>query len=402
MLTGKICPGVAAFGVVKTKNDKLILFGGMLEYRVLSNTLYSFDTINYHWSTINNVKGQTPDARLGHSFTLVDDNRIFLFGGITNIHNNPRKECYRYMNDLYVLHNHSKNKYAWEKVETATQPSPRESHSAVFYHNNNTDQKHLIIFGGMNADFGRLGDLWFLDVDQMVWMNFDINGIPPSPRSLHSANIIGSRMYVFGGIVKDDEDDGKFITSNTLCSLDLIKNEWNTLELENGPKARAAHASVATNNRLYIFNGRHQYTFDTKPECLDDSWYLEIENPLKVEKVEMTRCSTKHIEITWDRVPNANCYLIEIRRVQDILPKIAIKFVNNVKQAQQNEKRKSDVPVLISIAKKVKPIEVPQIDGCNDEVEELKIKEELLKEAENPLNKYANNAVYQVSHFHKN
>lgn len=417
MLTGRLCPGVAAFGVVK-KNDLLILFGGMLEYRILSNTLYTFDTINFHWSIINNAKGEIPAARLGHSFTLIDDNRIFLFGGITNIHQNSKKELYRYTNDLYILHNHSKIKYAWEKIETATQPIARESHSAVFHHNNKTNQKHLIIFGGMNSDNGRMGDLWFLDVDQLVWMNFEINGIPPSPRSLHSANLIGSRMFLFGGLINESDNFLEFATSNTLYCLDLDKKEWNTIELENGPKARAAHAAVAANNRIYIFSGRNDYTFsnDTSPDCLDDFWYLEIDNPMRVERVEMTRCSTMNIEIKWDRVPNANCYLVEIRRVQAILPNIAIKLVNkNLKisasNSQETEKRKSEKSIFIPVAKKIKTLfskiedNIPQIDGCNDEVDKLDvIKEEKLnvkKEPENPGNKYADRAVYQVSNFYK-
>lgn len=401
MLTGKMCPGLASFGVVKM-NEKLILFGGMLEHRALSNALYTFDTIKFHWSIISNVKGEIPAARLGHSFTLIDDNRIFLFGGVKNVHPNFRKELYRYLNDLYILHNLSKNKFAWEKIEITSRPLPRESHSAVL----SCSQKHLIIFGGMNADCGRLGDLWFLDVEQLVWMNFEIQGIPPSLRSLHTANIIGSRMFIFGGWVKDPEDDLKYVSSNTLCCLDLDKHEWNTFELENGPKARSGHAAAAVNNRLYIFSGRNQYSPLT--DCLGDFWYLEIENPTRVEKVEMTKCSTMSIEIKWDRVPNANCYLMEVRRVQDILPKTIIKFVtNNLKAAassQETEKRKSETLILTLDAKKLKPLlpksdnNIPQIDGCNDEVvevEKLVVKEEM----KNPVTKPANHSVIQVSNF---
>lgn len=39
----------------------------------------------------------------------------------------------------------------------------------------------------------RLGDVWIFDLLSMTWTNPIIHGIPPQPRSLHTANIVGSR-----------------------------------------------------------------------------------------------------------------------------------------------------------------------------------------------------------------
>ena len=58
-----------------------------------------------------------------------------------------------------------------------------------------------------------------------------MNGLPPLPRSLHSATVIGNRMFVFGGWVPLVMDDVKFAThekewkcTNTLASLNLGKS----------------------------------------------------------------------------------------------------------------------------------------------------------------------------------
>jgi len=50
-------------------------------------------------------------------------------------------------------------------------------------------------------------------IDTMVWSNPSINGIPPLPRSLHTATLIGFHMIVFGGWVPLEMDSG---TASTL------------------------------------------------------------------------------------------------------------------------------------------------------------------------------------------
>jgi len=70
----------------------------------------------------------------------------------------------------------------------------------------------------------------FYLADTMTWTKPVVNGLPPLPRSLHSATVIGNRMFVFGGWVPLVMDDVKFAThekewkcTNTLASLNLGK-----------------------------------------------------------------------------------------------------------------------------------------------------------------------------------
>lgn len=64
----------------------------------------------------------------------------------------------------------------------------------------------------------RLGDLWILDTDTMMWSRPQTNGPLPLPRSLHTSTLIGHKMYVFGGWVPLVQDE--------------IKNQIQTLEKE--------------------------------------------------------------------------------------------------------------------------------------------------------------------------
>jgi len=95
--------------------------------------------------------------------------------------------------------------------------------------------------------------------------------LAPQPRSLHSAVVMGNRMFVFGGWVplisldKNDQytNEKEWKCTNTLASFNLETNTWELLGQEclddNVPRARAGHCAVAVNTRMYIWSGRDGY-----------------------------------------------------------------------------------------------------------------------------------------------
>lgn len=104
----------------------------------------------------------------------------------------------------------------------------------------------------------------------MMWYRPVVNGIPPLPRSLHSATLIGNKMIVFGGWVPLVLDDLKSTThekewkcTNSLAVLNVDTMTWENSQMEvlddAVPRARAGHCAVAINNRLYIWSGRDGY-----------------------------------------------------------------------------------------------------------------------------------------------
>lgn len=118
------------------------------------------------------------------------------------------------MGDFYELELQSVSGVrGWSIPETkGGGPSARESHTAVS--NTGLGSPKLYIFGGMQGC--RLNDLWqldlgrtvengyqklegksikmfFLSLDTMVWSTPQVRGLPPIPRSLHSATVIGNK-----------------------------------------------------------------------------------------------------------------------------------------------------------------------------------------------------------------
>uniref|UniRef100_A0A3B3UK38 Fibronectin type-III domain-containing protein n=1 Tax=Poecilia latipinna TaxID=48699 RepID=A0A3B3UK38_9TELE len=327
---GDIPPGCAAYGFV-CDGTRLLVFGGMVEYGKYSNELYELQASRWEWKRLKAKppkKGPPPCPRLGHSFSLTGS-RCFLFGGLANDSEDPKNNIPRYLNDLYCLElRPGSTVVSWEIPPTSgPPPPPRESHTAVMASRGGVSR--LIIYGGMNGC--RLGDLWVLDIGEapqnsLVWSQPSLSGTPPLPRSLHSATVINHKMYVFGGWVPLIEDDVKMGThekewkcTNNLACLNLGKHtpEHTLLKprLENLPRARAGHCSVAINSRLYIWSGRDGYRKAWNNQvCCKDLWYLETECPMAPSRVQLVRANTSSLEVSWGPSKTADTYLLQLQR----------------------------------------------------------------------------------------
>ncbi|XP_034936133.1 host cell factor [Chelonus insularis] len=323
---GDIPPGCAAYGFV-VDGTRILVFGGMVEYGKYSNELYELQASRWEWKRLKPKPPKDsppPCPRLGHSFTLIG-NKVFLFGGLANDSDDPKNNIPRYLNDLYTLELLPNGQCAWEIPEThGPAPPPRESHTGVAYTDRTTGKSCLVIYGGMSGC--RLGDLWFLDVDSMTWNKPIVHGPTPLPRSLHTATLIGHRMYVFGGWVPLVVDDIKVAThekewkcTSTLACLNLETLTWEQLTVdsleENVPRARAGHCAVGIHSRLYVWSGRDGYRKAWNNQvCCKDLWYLEVSKPPAPPRVQLVRASTNSLELSWTPTPSAQYYILQIQK----------------------------------------------------------------------------------------
>lgn len=323
---GDIPPGCAAYGFV-VDGTRILVFGGMVEYGKYSNELYELQASRWEWKRLKPKPPKhdpPPCPRLGHSFTLIG-NRVFLFGGLANDSDDPKNNIPRYLNDLYTLELLSNGATAWDIPQThGHAPPPRESHTGVAYTDRTTGKSCLVIYGGMSGC--RLGDLWFLDVDTMTWNKPVVHGPTPLPRSLHTATLIGHRMYVFGGWVPLVVDDVKVAThekewkcTSTLACLNLETLTWEQLTVdsleENVPRARAGHCAVGVHSRLYVWSGRDGYRKAWNNQvCCKDLWYLEVNKPPAPSRVQLVRASTQTLEVSWAATPSAQYYILQIQK----------------------------------------------------------------------------------------
>ncbi|VDM20416.1 unnamed protein product, partial [Hydatigera taeniaeformis] len=254
--------------------------------------------------------------------------RAFLFGGITNDSEDPKNNIPRYLNDLYTLElRPNSSAMCWDIPITYGQPpSPRESHTAVAYQvmDGLIKKWRLLVYGGMTGC--RLGDLWQLEIDTMTWTKPTVSGDLPAPRSLHSATVIGNRMFVFGGWVPLVMDDMKTTVekewkcTNTLASLNLDTMSWEPIQMEIFddslvPRARAGHCAVAVSTRLYIWSGRDGYRKAWNNQvCFKDLWFLETDKPPAPSRVQLVRAGTQSLDVTWGSVPTADAYILQIQK----------------------------------------------------------------------------------------
>uniref|UniRef100_A0A8C4QNQ1 Host cell factor Kelch-repeats domain-containing protein n=1 Tax=Eptatretus burgeri TaxID=7764 RepID=A0A8C4QNQ1_EPTBU len=365
---GDVPPGCAAYGFVRD-GTRLLVFGGMVEYGKYSNDLYELQASRWEWRKLRVLppkSGPMPCPRLGHSFSLVSG-KCYLFGGLANDSDDPKINIPRYLNDLYVLDlNPGSSGLAWEIPETrGGMPPPRESHTAVTHTQPGGLHPRLIIYGGMSGC--RLGDLWSLDIDTFTWNNPVLSGVPPLPRSLHSATVIGNNMYVFGGWVPLVVDDIRMAThekewkcTNTLACLNLDTYTWESLSMElfedSVPRARAGHCAVAIHTRLYIWSGRDGYRKAWNNQvCCKDLWYLETEKPAAPGRVQLVRASTNTLEVSWSAVPVADSYLLQIQKY-DVPPPATVAPTAPISQPSALRVTAASSVASITPGKKASPV----------------------------------------------
>lgn len=326
---GDVPPGCAAYGII-CDGTRIFVFGGMVEYGRYSADLFELQASRWEWRRLRARPPKSghpgPCPRLGHTFTLASDQMCYVFGGLANDSADPKNNIPRYLNDLFSIDlRYGSNNLQWDCPQTyGASPPPRESHTAVMFEADG--RRQLIIYGGMSGY--RLGDVWILDLNSMTWSNPVPDGISPLPRSLHSANIVGNRMLIFGGwvpLVMDDskapQNEKEWKCTNTLASLNLITFCWEPLSLESCedaiPRARAGHSAVVINKRLYIWSGRDGYRKAWNNQvCCKDMWYLETDKPSAPGKVQLVRATVSGLEVCWSSVPTAEAYLLQLHKYE--------------------------------------------------------------------------------------
>ena len=130
-------------------------------------------------------------------------------------------------------------------------PSPRAAHSCDLIGNK------LFVFGGWNGK-SALNDLHVLDFETSKWKQVELRGVPPSSRNNHTIAMVGIKLYLHGG------HDGKQWL-NDLHVLDTDRREWSTPSVSgNLPSSRACHTLTRVGQKLYLFGG-----YDGK-KCFND------------------------------------------------------------------------------------------------------------------------------------
>ncbi|EHK23938.1 uncharacterized protein TRIVIDRAFT_148653 [Trichoderma virens Gv29-8] len=151
---------------------------------------------------------------------------------------------------------------------TAEGPGPRVGHASLLVGN------AFIVYGGdTKIDDNDILDetLYLLNTSTRHWSRALPAGPRPSGRYGHSLNILGSKIFIFGGQV-----EGFFM--NDLSAFDLNQlqsptNRWEILlKAEASPKmpaARTNHSMVTFNDKMYLFGGTNGFQWFNDVWCYD-------------------------------------------------------------------------------------------------------------------------------------
>ncbi|KAK6522048.1 Negative regulator of mitotic exit [Arthrobotrys megalospora] len=206
----------------------------------------------YPWSrkpmSISSSAG-SPFPRYGHSANsnAGKEGEVYILGGLL------RSESVR--GDLWLLEGGGPNLAVYPVNTTAEGPGPRVGHASLLVGN------AFIVFGGDTkmSEHDRLDDtLYLLNTSSRQWSRAQPNGDKPSGRYGHTLNILGSKLYVFGG-----QAEGTFF--NDLMAFDLNTLQSNTSRWEmlvpnsdgspDIPAKRTNHTVVSFGDKLYLFGG---------------------------------------------------------------------------------------------------------------------------------------------------
>ncbi|KAI5467365.1 hypothetical protein BGZ63DRAFT_371062 [Mariannaea sp. PMI_226] len=232
---------------------KLVVFGGGdgPEYY---NDVYVLDTTNFRWSKPRILGDKMPSKRRAHTACLYK-NGIYVFGGGDGV---------RALNDIWRLDVSDVNKMSWRLISSADKTTPGMKDyrpKARGYHTANMVGSKLIIFGG--SDGGEcFDDVWVYDVEQQFWRAV---GIPVAFRRLsHTATIVGSYLFVIGG-----HDGNEY--SNDVLLLNLVTMTWDRRRVYGkAPSGRGYHGAVLYDSRVIVIGG-----FDGS-EVFGDVMILEL------------------------------------------------------------------------------------------------------------------------------
>ncbi|RHZ64079.1 hypothetical protein Glove_326g153 [Diversispora epigaea] len=123
------------------------------------------------------------------------------------------------------------------------------------------DSKVLILFGKESIAPPKLTNIvQQMDVQTGVMNTLNINGTAPSARYAHTVALIDNKVYIIGGINKDNDVLGE------INFIDLISNNWNIITSKNLLLPIAGHSTVVVDKKYLIscfgFNNKHELRND--------------------------------------------------------------------------------------------------------------------------------------------
>ena len=218
-------------------------------------------------------------------------------------------KCAEANNDVYTLKLNVPGGMEWTKVlidpDDKLKKIDKEVPMGRWKHTANEYESNIIVFGGFHSQTHRLNDMWIYDTFDARWLqpNRDHNkqndreallasplweGVP-SPRGSHSATVVDTNMYVFGGYGGYGHSRRDL---NDVHILDLLTYSWSRLKPKGSPpEKRSGHQACRVEGNIFILGGT------SNSNQLQDVFVLNLPNGLMPFWSQLCCCMP---EPTWN------------------------------------------------------------------------------------------------------
>jgi hypothetical protein len=203
-----------------------------------------------------------PEPRAYHSAALDPDGlRVVVFGGV-------HEEEKRYFSETIA---YGLDTRSWSMLDTDVSPARRAGATLVYCKGASLEPRMVLFGGARPADGVSFDDVWVLSLDAGQWRLGLTSGAGPSPRSGHSAVVVGRDMFVYGG----RRVDGSLM--GDMHALDVDRLVWRKVAIPGlCPPARECAALVRVRSGLLLTGG---WGASADLPWLNDVWHWKRDGP---------------------------------------------------------------------------------------------------------------------------
>ena len=250
--------------------NELYMFGGLgggPEGRYNLLCALNFNTLN--WRVERAIEGAPPEACCKHSMVEYDRS-VYIYGGEGEFEGEFSRGDLRSTRQIHnKMYKYDTRNASWHALPTVGElperriPFARRSHSAIVVEDFHSGPSILIWAGAglepIKARDRLFNDMWAFNIKKETWTFVYQKGDIPTPRSGHSATLIGNLMYIYGGLVNSESGDG---TTAELYCFDTQTLLWSEVPYSGtSPGGVYNHAALPhpwshKQGKIVVFGGR--------------------------------------------------------------------------------------------------------------------------------------------------
>lgn len=278
-------------GTAVSGNDMVYVFGG-ISNTDFKHTFWSYDTNSGRMKELTKNTIPTP---LMNSGSVAIGSDVYLLGG-KNINRNsgsfikfnwklnalsdvnPSANSFPFVSDLSVATNGSLIFYFGGRgeggtvgnavvynVSTGQYESPTTGESILrppserFGAASAVVDNRYYVFGGEEPTGSLFDDTWVYDKSTNIWymITNPLEGNRIAPLSFHSATVIGTKIYIIGGITTGGVVSNKVYVLDTQNLSTNRQALWKRVGGGDMPEGLFSHSAAAIGNNIYVFSGKN-------------------------------------------------------------------------------------------------------------------------------------------------